>query len=233
MITVGIVEHDNIIQKQLWNYLCRYGSENHMEIFVEKFENTQRLLDNYNSRFDILFINPEIMYSDTMSLAEKVRELDEQVVILLIADTTAYAVRGYAAEALDYIMKPVGYETLRNTLEKAIYRIRCRKLPHILIHVQSGVMKLAPADIFYVESEGHYLTYFTKQGTIKSRSKMIEAEEALLPYGFLRINKCYIVNRQYIEGVHMEFCQVNGKQLLVSRNRKKELLYSYCQASGE
>ena len=44
-----------------------------------------------------------------MSAAEEIRKMDTEVVIIFITNMAQYAIRGYAVDALDYVLKPVSY----------------------------------------------------------------------------------------------------------------------------
>ena len=63
---------------------------------------------------------------DGMSAAEEIRKMDSEVVIIFITNMAQYAIRGYAVDALDYVLKPVSYfafsqrlNTRDRTYEKA------------------------------------------------------------------------------------------------------------------
>ena len=53
-----------------------------------------------------------------MEAAEKIRQADEDVVLMFITNMIQYAIRGYSVGALDFVMKPVNYYTFSLSLQE-------------------------------------------------------------------------------------------------------------------
>ena len=81
-------------------------------------------------------------------------------------------------------------------------------------------------DILYIQSIDKYVTIFLKddQQSEALRFKMSDMEQKLIPYGFIRIHKSYLVNYRYIKNIQPT-CVVldNKKQLPVSRYRLDDI----------
>ncbi len=95
-----------------------------------------------------------MQFMDGMTAAEKIRELDDDVIIMFITNMTNYAIQGYQVDALDYVVKPVEYFSFCKKLECALSKVQRKKTPTVTIKVQSGALKLKTRDIYYIESEG-------------------------------------------------------------------------------
>ena len=65
-----------------------------------------------------------MQFMDGMTAAEKIRQMDQKVIIMFITNMIQYAVRGYEVDAMDYVVKPVEYFSFSQKLDKAIGRIR-------------------------------------------------------------------------------------------------------------
>ena len=63
-------------------------------------------------------------FMDGMSAAEEIRKVDTEVVIIFITNMAQYAIRGYAVDALDYVLKPVSYFAFSQRLSRAIGRMK-------------------------------------------------------------------------------------------------------------
>ena len=83
---------------------------------------------------------------------------------------TNYAIRGYQVDALDYVLKPVSYFAFSQKLERALGRIRKTSSNIITIEMSSGLKKLDIDNIFYIESEGHNLNFYTGAGEFIGRA---------------------------------------------------------------
>ena len=143
-----------------------------------------------------------------------------------------YAIRGYEVDALDYIVKPVSYFSFARKLERAISRIPDKEDVTITLNYPQGMVRLRVDDIFYAESEGHNLVYHTGQGEYRIRRKMSEAENELVPHGFFRSNKGYLVNLKHVDGVQDGCCLIAGQKLLISRSRKADFMLAMMENIG-
>ncbi len=224
MVHIAIVEDEQSYVNQLMGYIDRFQEEYSQEIKVTVFTDGDEIAENYRADYDMILMDIQMRFMDGMTAAEKIRKLDQDVVIMFITNMTSYAVKGYEVDALDYIVKPVEYFSFSQKLLRAMERIKKREESYILIPVESGVQKIAIGEIYYVESFGHQLTYVTKKGRFVSRGVMKQAEEVLTPKGFYRNAKSYLVNMKYVEGISDGYCVIHHEKLQISRQKRKEFM---------
>ena len=159
-----------------------------------------------------------------MTAAELIRREDPEVIIIFITNLTQYAIRDYAVDALDYVLKPVTYFAFSQRMDRAMDRLSRRVSHYITVPVKGGTQKLDVSQIRYVESQGHSLVFHLKGSEISSSGTMTELDEQLAPYGFSRCNKGYLVNLEYVDAIQGG-CAVTGQdRLLISRGRKAPFL---------
>lgn len=61
-----------------------------------------------------------MQFMDGMTAAEKIRQMDQKVIIMFITNMIQYAVRGYEVDAMDYVVKPVEYFSFRRNWIKQL-----------------------------------------------------------------------------------------------------------------
>ncbi len=224
MIRIAIVEDEAAYTKQLTEYIKRFEKEFSKEIKLTFFTDGDEIVEKYTADYDIILMDIQMQFMDGMTAAEKIRQLDKSVIIMFITNMTSYAVRGYEVDALDYIVKPVEYFSFSQKLNRAIERIKKDEEHQILISVESGFRKITLEKLYYVESFGHQLNFITKEGVFTSRVTMTQMESTLLPHGFFRIAKSYLVNLKYVEGIQDGCCLVGGEMLQISRKKRQEFM---------
>ena len=124
MIKIAIVEDDITYSEQLQEYLKRYESDFSESFDISTYFDGDAIVEDYHSQFDIILMDVEMRFMDGMSAAEEIRRTDKEVVIIFITNMPQYAIRGYAVEALDYMLKPVSYFAFSQRLSRAISRMK-------------------------------------------------------------------------------------------------------------
>lgn len=224
MIRVAIVEDDKNYADVLKKYISRYEEESGQRFQIYLFQDGEDIVENYKGVYDIILMDIEMQFMNGMTAAEEIRKMDSQVVIIFITNMPQYAMKGYAVEALDYVLKPINYFAFSQRIDRAINRMSHRHNRHLSISYKGKVQKIELSSLYYVEVQDHNLYYHTKDGTFSQRGTMKEVEAALENEPFFRCNKCYLINLEYVNGFEGSNVVVGEDEVQVSRARKKELL---------
>lgn len=233
MIRVAIVEDDAEVQGVLQEYVRRYTRQYGTEFEVTLFADGVDILDDYRAVYDIIFLDVEMKHLDGMTTAERIRQMDAEVILIFITNMAQYAIRGYAVDAMDYVLKPVSYFAFSQRLSRAIQRMKKRARRYMTISIKGGAQKLDIDKIYYVESQGHNLIFHTEQGDHVTSGTMKDVEEKLESLNFFRCNKGYLVNLEHVDGVQGGCAIVGGKELLISRGRKNDFMEALANYVGE
>ena len=107
MYRIAIVEDDKSFIEELKKYLEQYSQEEGQEFEISTFYDGEEILENHVSGYDLILLDIEMPKVNGMDAAEKIREADENVVLMFITNMAQYAIRGYSVGALDFVMKPI------------------------------------------------------------------------------------------------------------------------------
>lgn len=164
MIRVAIVEDDaevqGVLQECVRRYTRQYGTEFEVTVFADGVD----ILEDYRAVYDIIFLDVEMKHLDGMTTAERIRQMDADVILIFITNMAQYAIRGYSVGALDYVLKPVPYFAFSQQLLKAVARLEKRAKRYLTVPVEGGLRRLDTASIYYLESEGHRVHFYTDEG---------------------------------------------------------------------
>lgn len=220
MIRIAIVEDEITYADQLEEFLHQYEKEKTETFEITRFSDGDGIVHNYKAKYDIILMDIQMKFMDGMSAAEEIRKADTEVIIIFITNMRQYAIRGYAVDALDYVVKPISYFAFSERLNKAIERIKRRVHHNVLLNIRGGMLRLSVEDIYYVESQGHTLIYHTANGDYEVSGTMKQAEENLESYDFCRGNKGYLINLAHVDSMQDGCAIVRGEKLLLSRAKK-------------
>lgn len=224
MVRIAVVEDDKNYADKLKKYLAQYQEESGRKLKIEYFEDGEDIAVDYKCEFDIILMDIEMRFMDGMTAAEKIREMDDEVVIIFITNTPQYAMKGYMVDAMDYVLKPLAYYAFSQKIDRAIKRMAKHEEKYLSISVKGGVQKLTVSRITFVEVCDHSLFFHTLDGDFESKGSMKDVENELPEEKFFRCNKCYLVNLDYVDGVRDNDIIIGKELVQVSRSRRKELL---------
>lgn len=224
MIRVALVEDDAHDRQELKKCLARFEQENKVKFAVTEFVDGEDIVTDYKAEYDLILMDIEMTFLNGMKTAEKIRELDSEVIIIFITNAAQYAIQGYKVNAMDYILKPLVYFPFSTSIQKALRHIKTNEKEYVTIAVRGGKVKIDMYQICYVEVQDHLLIYHTIDGKYVAKGTIREASDALDPKKFCLCNRCYLVNLEYVENYQGNEVNVNGDIIQVSRGRRKPFL---------
>ena len=230
---IAVVEDQPETRECLCRFIRQYAEEQGMQAEVVPFEDGAVIANGYQLGFDILFMDVEMPGLDGFATAEKIREVDPEVVLIFVTNMAQYAIRGYEVDALDYVLKPVNYYQFGTKLSRAIQRVQRRKGGQVVLQLAGGGLQLLDtSEIFYLETRSRMLYYHTAKGEFAVRASLQSAEKQLQQYHFVRCNQCYLVNLSYVRGVENDFALVQNDRLEISRRQRNAFLTAVASYVG-
>ena len=232
MLNIAIVEDEVGFQRQIQEYVERFMAKRGENAQITCFSDGQELLREYRPVFDVILLDIEMPQVNGMDAAEEIRRHDADVVIVFITNMAHYAIRGYSVGALDFLLKPVDYQTFELKFQRALNRVHSRESGQVLLSTADGMVRLDTRQIYYVEVQNRMLHYHTDQGEYVLRGTIQRAEQELAAYHFTRCNYWYLVNLRYVTEIRKDTVMVAGHELQVSRRNRSAFLTSLAEYVG-
>jgi two-component system, LytTR family, response regulator len=186
---------------------------------------------------DIVFSDIEMPELTGISL---LKSLKKAPVFVFVSSHSEYALDSYNLDVIDFMVKPVTFERVLKSAQKAIEYIELKRsaatqtLPehtatrddHFFIRESNDLVRLQYADVAYIESMGNFSKIFTtadKRHITLVNLKNLEAQ--LPPAHFTRIHKQYIINHDHISAISAEEIRIADRFVLpLSQSFRQELL---------
>lgn len=237
MIRVGILEDEMHNFENLNECINRYGAENQILFEVELYTDGQAFLEKNSSRYDIIFLDIQVPFVDGMQVAKKIRERNKDVVLFFCTKLAQYAIFGYQVEALDYILKPVRYSSMKFRLDRAVRQVmKNRSEEKIVLHVNREDVRINISEIYYIEACRHKTIYYTQRGKYEVWGSFKETKKQLEPHHFAQCHGSYLCNLKWVQCMKGdEVIMEDGAAIKMSRNLRKsfsDALTSYWTETG-
>lgn len=124
MLRVAMLERDLPLRERLYDLVKKFAAERGEPCRFAFFANEIDFLKRYDHAYDVIVIDTELSFSDGIRAAEKIRALDDRVGIVFVSCDAARAAVGYAAGAADFLVRPVHYDGVARTMQRAYGRSR-------------------------------------------------------------------------------------------------------------
>ncbi|MGJ8667405.1 MAG: LytR/AlgR family response regulator transcription factor [Patiriisocius sp.] len=233
-----IVEDEETSREILRNYISKYCPNVTVKGEASNVDDALVLIRNHD--LDLVFLDVEMPYGNAFDLLDKVG--DRQFETVFVTAYNHYAIDALNAHAAYYLLKPISIDKLieavdyvaeikqkENELQDVVLQPKVRQVDgKITIPLQNGFEVLEIRDILYCQADDNY-THIYVGDKKKLVSKTLKYfEEILKESGFARVHKSYLVNVnavvEYKKGKGGSVVLSNGKEVMVSPSRKKELL---------
>lgn len=230
MIRAAIVEDDASCAEDLKAHISRFSGEHGTDITAEVFGGGFDFLSGPDS-FDIVFLDISLPGMNGMEIARQLRHRDPEVIIIFVTQLAQFARDGYEVGALDYLIKPVSYQLFDIKFSTAVRLVKEKEASY-MIAVKDGLVRVAVTDIYYVESQKHYMVFHTVSGDYTTRVTMKTVEEYLSEHHFIRPNNSFLVNLRWVDAVNGSSVNVHGVDVSISRSCKMPFMEALTRYLG-
>lgn len=169
---------------------------------IDAFESSQELLDALRKQdhgYQLLLLDVVMEELNGMDLAEKIRQLGEEVSIIFISSSRDYAMMGYQVEAARYLEKPVKEDMLREAL--LFCWKRCVRKKELLVNTGKHMRKIPLDQLIYAETSGRGTLLTLRGETVWVKISVSELEQELIQPQFWRCHQSFLVNLSYVENL--------------------------------
>ncbi|MEM9646980.1 MAG: LytTR family DNA-binding domain-containing protein [Bacteroidota bacterium] len=194
---------------------------------------------------DVVFLDIELQTGQGFDVLDRIKDPTFEVIF-----TTAfekYAIKAIKFSSLDYLLKPIDLDELKQAVEKArnrmdtnVYRQQIDTLMQnlsketykqekICLATTGGMEFIAIEDIVLCKADGSYTSFVLKNKNKLMVSKHLKEYEALLgEHQFMRVHNSYVINlkevKKYVKADGGYIMMSNDMHVSLSPRKKDELM---------
>ena len=207
-----IVDDERLARKELTNLLEEH---NEVEIIGEAVNADEAFEMIQNLRPDLLFLDIQMPGKTGFELLEM---LDSAPAVIFTTAYDEYAMKAFDVNALDYLLKPILPERLRESIVKVGLLMKNEEeVTEGSNHVKLGLsdqvfvkdgdkcwfVKLSNIRLF--ESDGNYIKVYFENNKPMIHKSLNALDEKLNDRDFFRASRKHIINLSWLEGIEPWF----------------------------
>ena len=196
---------------------------------------------------DLVFLDIEMPFENGFQLFKYFTNIDFDVIFTTAYDE--YAMKAFRYSAIDYLLKPIDLQDLReaisrvtkNKIQPELNKIRLQTLEYnldnsfqkIALPVIDGFEFIDIDNIIHLEADSNYTIVNTVKGKHIVSKTLGDFENMLTPSNFFRVNRSNLINlnflKRYIKNKVPLIELVNGTQIRLPLARKQIFLEQVSQ----
>ena len=226
MIRIAVCDDEKYFADQIRDLLVKFGDEIGETICVKEFYSGMALLEAYDCKFDMVFLDIKMPELDGVKAAEGIRKRDQDVTIIFLTSLLGRAIDGYKVAAANFLIKPVDKKKLTREIDRWINRRTESKQECLLVENRTGQYKIPVTSLRYIETYNRNLLLHTDDKIVVCcNRKLRDLKGQLEKYGFAQSHKGIIVNLSYVDTTGAnDITLVTREVVPVSRSMKKEFM---------
>ncbi|NLP58912.1 LytTR family DNA-binding domain-containing protein [Lutibacter sp. B1] len=225
-----IVDDEPIAREILENHLSKINAVT----VVATCKNAIEAFNEISSKqVDLIFLDINMPEISGLSFA---KSINKNIKVIFTTAYREYAVDGFDLQAVDYLLKPISFNRLLQSVNKYLgeagnvnadltTEISEDKNDFIFVRSDRKMIKIDFSEIHYIESLSDYIKIHIDNKTVVTRETITSIEAKLPQKDFLRIHRSFIVSIPKMESFTNEFIEINKKALPISRSYKNNVLF--------
>ena len=197
------------------------------------FEAMEQLQSN---SIDLIFLDIQM---PGMLGTQFIQTLAKKPLVIFVTAYDNYAVESYQLDAVDYLMKPVSLERFSLAANKAYQLFKLQK-PAVataaapqealedffFVNVEYSLVRISIPQISHIEGLKDYVKIYLdgERRRVLTKTTMKSLEAKVMPHGFMRVHKSFIVNLRKIESIKQQRIKIGTFDIPVSDSHAAELM---------
>jgi two-component system, LytTR family, response regulator len=228
IIRAIVIDDEEPSREALKNYISDFCSDVEVVATASSVKTAFKAIQKHKP--DLIFLDIELPDGKGFDLLKMFETIDFRVIF--VTAYSEYAIKAFRVNAVDYLLKPVKIDELKDAIEKIKASNgdpESEKLSGILKGMSSGVFfhptlivsnvkgfeVLKINEIIMCKADGYCTTFhLTGDRKINSSRNLKQFEKQIIEYGFIRVHNSFLVNMHHVSSFTKQ-----GEIILTENNK--------------
>jgi len=224
-----IVDDETTARDILESHLSKIDQMNIVASCKNALEAFQQIT---NQSIDLIFLDINMPEISGLDFAKAINRSSR---VIFTTAYREYAIDGFDLKAVDYLLKPIAFERLLQSVQRyldetpkiekaSIKDIQADTNDFIFVRSDRKMVKVKFDAILFIESISDYIKIHLTDQTIITRETISNIEVKLPSKNFIRTHRSFIVAISQINSFTHETIDIGKNQIPISRSFKNEVM---------
>lgn len=228
MIRILMCDDEPTAISEYENRINTLGKKHGIDLSIKSFQNADQLffyMEDEKAVIDIVFLDIQMPGIDGIEAAVRLRQKGYSGEIIFLTKQADKAIKGYDVKAYHFIVKsPESDSNFERIFLEAVNHVQNKTAEYITFQGIGESRNIAIRDISYFSVDRRIITVHYGRESFEFYSSMEKVENVMLEYGFLRAQRSYLVNIDYISDFNAESITMkDGTIITLSRKNSKQI----------
>ena len=179
---------------------------------------------------DLIFLDIQMPEISGLQIAKSIKG---KTMFIFTTAHSQYAINGFNLNAVDYLLKPFGFNRFNEAIEKVKEKSNAKDIDkslkgeprYLSVKVEYMNVNIEISDILYIEAMDNYSRVFTTKKIITTLMNLKHIQHLLPNNEFVRIHKSYVISISKLSQFTKEYIIIAGKTLPIGRVYAKNLFF--------
>ena len=232
-LRVIVADDEPLARARLASLLADLAGEIATEVVAEASNGELALARAADTPADVILLDIQMPGMTGLETARHIAALPRPPAIVFVTAYDEHALRAVELRALDYLLKPVRIDRLREALSRVRPRggeaVAAARRDHFPVLETGRLWRVPVADVLYLRAELRYVTARTREREYLLDESLVKLEEEFAGE-FLRIHRNCLVARRHLVGFQRQADEGEGRWVALLRNWPERLPVSRRQA---
>lgn len=219
MLKIAICDDEQKQLSKLEALVREYIAEKELETTISCFSHPDKLLLFCEKEsFHIYILDIVMPMVDGVELGLGIRRLDREAQIIYATTESGFALDAYAANPINYLLKPIDRSALFATLDLAMEKMKFGEEQSLTVKTREGLRTISFDTILYCEYVNHKIKYILRDEQIETTSSSESFAEhiasLLADKRFLSPHSAYAVNMHFVERLDKNGFTIRGGHIV-------------------
>lgn len=222
---IAICNSNKNYLKMLKNTIYCFAEFKRMDLIVDCYIKGEAMLDSH-MKYEMIILCSKTSDNTALEIAKKIREYDDNCAIIFLCQDTSFVLEAFKVKAFRFLKEPIKQSDILSVMED-YFEMRGY---NYFLWVKSGtdIYCVNTGEIMYLEANNKNCFIHSESKQLKCNRTMARVYNALPESHFLKINRAFIVNIDYVSGYNKQHVFLkNGEALRVTRNFFEEFEMNY------